>query len=365
LLRQQKLFLLLLFMKKILALFFLFAFIYHISMGCTTFFLQKNGQMVFGRNYDWVTATGFVNTNLRGLAKTSLPLDKGNILSWTSKYGSITFNQYGKEFPNGGMNEQGLVVELMWLSDARYPTPDNRPALSVLQWIQYQLDNCQTVEEVTSTDKILRIADTGTPQHYLVADSKGKVATIEFLNGKMVVHTGNNLPYPVLANSTYESSLQMLKTNSLKNEGPGFQANSGDRFSTACAMVQQYTKKDTKKPIIDYSFDILDKVSQGSFTKWSIVYDITNKRVYFKTHDYGKLKTFDLASFNFLCTSKPLAFNMNQNTAGNINKLFSSYSNEVNSKALKQAFKESKGEVNIDEHLQEAAADLAEKVRCG
>ncbi len=352
-------------MKKILALFFLFAFIYHISMGCTTFFLQKNGQMVFGRNYDWITATGFVNTNLRGLAKTSLPLDNGNILSWISKYGSITFNQYGKEFPNGGMNEHGLVVELMWLSDSRYPVPDNRPALSVLQWIQYQLDNCRSVEEVIATDKNVRITDTGTPQHYLVADSKGKVAAIEFLNGKMVVHTGSNLPYPVLANSTYESSLQMMKANVLKNEGPGFQANSGDRFLKACTMVQRYTKTDTKKPIIDYSFDILNNVSQGSFTKWSIVYDITNKRVHFKTEGHQQLKTFDLAAFNFSCTARPLAFNMNQNAAGNINKLFRTYSNEVNSKALKQAFRESEDEVNIDEHLQEAVANLAGKVKCG
>ncbi len=352
-------------MKKILALFFLFAFIYIRTMGCTTFFLQKNGQMVFGRNYDWVTATGFVNTNLRGLAKTSLPLDEGNILRWTSKYGSVTFNQYGKEFPNGGMNEQGLVVELMWLSDSRYPAPDNRPALSVLQWIQYQLDNCQTVEEVLATDKNVRISDTGTPQHYLIADSKGKVATIEFLNGKMVVHTGSNLPYPVLANSTYKASLQLLKSTNMQNEEPGFQANSGDRFLKACGMVQQYTKTDTKKPIIDYSFDILNKVSQGSFTKWSIVYDITNKRIHFKTHGYQQLKSFDLAALNFSCTSKPLAYNMNQNAAGNINRQFRNYSNDINSKMLKQAFRESKSEVNIDEHLQQAVADLAENVKCG
>ncbi|HVG42417.1 MAG TPA: linear amide C-N hydrolase, partial [Chitinophagaceae bacterium] len=144
-------------MKKILAIFFLLAFLYSQTMGCTTFFLQKQGQMVFGRNYDWVTATGLVNTNLRGLAKSSLPIGGGSILRWTSKYGSVTFNQYGKEFPNGGMNEQGLVVELMWLSDSRYPAADNRPALSVLQWIQYQLDNCESVEEVIVTDKNLRI----------------------------------------------------------------------------------------------------------------------------------------------------------------------------------------------------------------
>lgn len=263
------------------------------------------------------------------------------------------------------MNEQGLVVELMWLSDSRYPAPDKRPALSVLQWIQYQLDNCKTVEEVIATDKNVRIADTGTPQHYLVADNKGRVATIEFLDGKMVVHTGKNLPYPVLANSTYQSSLQSLKATFFQNEEPGFQANSGDRFSKACSMVQQYTKTDMKKPIVDYSFDILKKVSQGSFTKWSILYDITNKKIHFKTEGYQQLKSFDLAAFNFSCTSKPLAFNMNQNAAGNITKRFSTYSDAVNSKALKQAFKESKGEVNIDEQLQQAAADLAENVKCG
>jgi penicillin V acylase-like amidase (Ntn superfamily) len=73
--------------------------------ACTTFFLKKNGQMVFGKNYDWITGTGSINTNLRGLQKSSLPLDNGNMLKWISRYGSVTFNQYGKEFPNGGMNE--------------------------------------------------------------------------------------------------------------------------------------------------------------------------------------------------------------------------------------------------------------------
>ena len=51
-----------------------------VTRACTTFFLTKDGQMVFGKNYDWMTGTGSVNTNLRGLAKSSLPLDGGNIL---------------------------------------------------------------------------------------------------------------------------------------------------------------------------------------------------------------------------------------------------------------------------------------------
>ena len=250
-------------------------------MGCTTFFIEKNGQMVFGRNYDWVTGTGMIYTNLRGMAKHSLDLENGNTLQWVSKHGSVTFNQYGKEFPNGGMNEKGLVVELMWLSESVYPAPDTRPAFSVLQWIQYQLDNCSTIDEVIATDKKIRITSTGTPQHYLVADANGNAATIEFLNGKMVVHTGKNLPYAVLANSTYQASLRSINVTKQK-EAASFMANSGDRFSTACAMVQQYRGSDVKKPILDYSFDILQNVSQGTFTKWSIVYDVTNKKIYYK-----------------------------------------------------------------------------------
>jgi penicillin V acylase-like amidase (Ntn superfamily) len=31
----------------------------------------------------------------------------------------VTFNQYGRNFPSGGMNEAGLVIELMWLEGSR------------------------------------------------------------------------------------------------------------------------------------------------------------------------------------------------------------------------------------------------------
>ena len=329
----------------------------HEAKACTTFFLQKNGQMVFGKNYDWMTGTGSINTNLRGLQKSSLPLDGGNILKWTSKYGSVTFNQYGKEFPNGGMNETGLVIELMWLNESEYPAKDNRPGLSVLQWIQYQLDNYSTVDEVIATDKKVRIVSTGTPQHYLVADSKGGVATIEILDGKMVVHKGDSLPYSVLANSTYDASQRAYKNKESKD-------NSLNRFANACTMVQQYEKTDIKKPLVDYSFNVLDKVSQRGFTKWSIVYDISNRKVYFKTSVSPALKNFSVASFSFACNAQPLMFNINSEGAGDLNKRFMSFSPDNNRKILKTAFKETGGAINISEQLQNAVADFAEVVKC-
>jgi len=39
--------------------------------------------------------------------------------------------------------------------------------MNVLQWIQYQLDNCASTKEVIATDEKLRITINGTPLHYL------------------------------------------------------------------------------------------------------------------------------------------------------------------------------------------------------
>src|SRR5688572_225451 len=185
-------------MKKLVSLSILLACCAQAANSCSTFFIHHNGQMMFGRNYDWVAGTGLLCTNHRGMSKTGFKVEDGEQVKWVSKYGSLTFNQYGKEFPTGGMNEKGLVVELMWLDETVYPKKDQRPALNVLQWVQYQLDNAATVAEVIASDKLVRITREGTPLHYLVADAGGNVATIEFLNGRMVTHSGSNLPMPVL-----------------------------------------------------------------------------------------------------------------------------------------------------------------------
>ena len=115
---------------------------------CTTFCLDHGDRPVFGRNLDWMVGDGLVIINKRGVKKTAGPgpfeRDRDDLLTWTSKYGSATFNQYGREFPMGGINEAGLVVETMLLDETEYPSPDSRPGIGLLQWVQYQLDNFKT-----------------------------------------------------------------------------------------------------------------------------------------------------------------------------------------------------------------------------
>ncbi|HSU29408.1 MAG TPA: linear amide C-N hydrolase [Chitinophagaceae bacterium] len=334
--------------------------------SCTTFFINKNGELVFGRNYDWVTDAGMVCTNLRGLFKTSMPVKTGNTISWTSLHGSISFNQYGKEFPTGGMNEKGLVVELMWLDDTRYPKPDDRPALGVLQWIQYQLDNCATVEELIATDKKLRIAADGTaPLHYLVADAGGQVATIEFLKGKMVVHTGNDLPFPVLTNNRYDESIQKTEPATKPYlEQVNYGNNSLDRFARACKMVNRFTQTETDVPIVDYAFGILDKVAQGSYTRWSIVYDLAHKKIHFKTNRFPSVKSLSFSSFDLGCTAKAKAMDMNLAGSGDISQYLPVFSSDLNQKIVEKAFAESNDQVHASPDTQKAAWQYAADIQC-
>ncbi|HKO82487.1 MAG TPA: linear amide C-N hydrolase [Chitinophagaceae bacterium] len=325
---------------------------------CTTFFIHHNGKMVFGRNYDWMADAGMVCTNQRGLSKTSMKTEDGKTISWVSQYGSISFNQYGKEFPTGGMNEKGLVVELMWLDETIFPKPDERPAIGVLQWIQYQLDNCATIEEVIATDKTVRIVSKGTPLHYLVADAKGNAATIEFLNGKMVVHKGSELPMPVLTNDTYERS---VKSNA---NGESAGDNSLERFATACKMIQEYKVHTQEKSLVDQSFAILNKVSQGDYTKWSIVYDITDKKIYFKTNKFQQVRSISFSSFNFSCDNVSKIADMNGPEQGDLSSYFVDYSSNTNNLIFEKTLEQSSPRITLKPEEKKAVITYPDAIRC-
>lgn len=340
----------------------LFSLITGSGFACSTFLLSKNGRHVFGRNYDWVSGNGMVIVNARGVAKNSFMPADGKSISWVSGYGSITFNQFGKEFPHGGINERGLVVELMWLSETVYPEEDDRASMNELQWIQYQLDNCANIAEVIATDKKIRISRAGAPLHYLVADASGKAATIEFIDGKMVVHQGTDLTYPVLTNTPYKDALK--QANPSKDVKGTFQDNSLERFSTACKMVKQYQVNDIKEEPVDYAFNILNKVSQKDFTKWSIVYDITNKQVHFIANGQTQRKTFALRDFDFNCNTPAVAFSLHDTKSGGISKAFTMLTFEQNKKLIEQSALESRSEVQVSSNQAEKAAAFFKQVSC-
>ncbi len=306
--------------------------------ACTTFCLFNGKDLIFGRNYDFSIGYGHVVINKRGVFKSAMAESGERATQWTSKYGSLTFNQFGRDNPMGGMNETGLIVELMQLDATRYPAPDSRPALGCLEWIQYQLDNCATVEEVIQQAEKVRVRS-HVGIHYLIADGKGEIASIEFLDGKLVYHRGDKMPVKALANSTYEESLAYLKRGESNALLPTSMS-SLDRFVRAGVMAKSY-QPNAAKTAIEYAFDILRNVAQGAHTQWSIVYDVRNLAVHFFTNKAQQVRHVNLQSFEFTCDTPVKILDVNADISGNIASHFSNYTTEANRQLVLASFQNS------------------------
>lgn len=302
--------------------------------GCTTFCIRTGSVLVVGKNFDFYTGSGHVVINNRGTTKSSLELPPERQFSWTARYGSVTFNQMGVEFPYGGMNEKGLVIEISWLEETAYPETDERNGLVELQWVQYQLDNSATVAEVLESDARLRISKQSlAPVHFFVCDAAGNTATFEYVNGKLEAHTAATMPECVLANDTYRESTSYL--NSLKgveNSMRVYSSSSHDRFAKASTMINSF---DGKVPV-DYAFRTLKQVRQEGFTQWSIVYDVKNRLIHYRTAANPAIRKLALDSIDFSCSRKRMMINIDQSEMGG--QFWTAYSFEANLAQIKKAF---------------------------
>jgi choloylglycine hydrolase len=335
-------------------------------LACTSFRLQDGDNLVFTKNYDWFLEHGLLIVNKRNVAKTAALLDRSaQPAQWVSKYGSVTFNQYGREFPIGGMNEAGLAMETLILAETQYPAPDDRPA--VMAWMQYQLDNHGTVEQVIASDSKIRVArDTPIPIHFTLCDRGGNMATVEFVGGKMVYHEGNTLPVKVLTNDTYDNSLAYLNRHAgfggTKEIAHGSRA-SLDRFVCAADKVRKY-KPDTGTSIMDYAFDTLASVSQGDATKWVIVYDLKKLQIHYKTLHNPKLKTIRLGDLDFDCHTPVRIMSINTARSGLLNPYFHEYEVDLNRWLVFYSFKQTGQLAEIPNEVLELFAQYPETTVC-
>lgn len=301
--------------------------------ACTTFCTRG----LFGRNYDFEIGYGAVLVNKRGLTKES---QTPKPVRWTSRYGSVTFNQFGRDNATGGMNEKGLVVELMWLDGTRYPTADARPELGTLEWIQYQLDTAATVADVLeSASSKVRIAERGVPLHYLVADATGDVAAIEFLDGKLTVHRGNALPKPVLANDPYATALQQT---------------SGRFVRAAKGLSDAMT--------VDGAFALLDDVAQ-SHTQWSIVYDIRNRVIHWRTAANRERRSLRVSALDFSC-ARPVQLLDIDRGRGDVTAQFRDYTRAANAALVRRSTRDTSFLKNTPDQEIDEAARWPERSTC-
>ena len=331
-------------------------------LACSSFTFKADDVLICGRNADGPDPmTGLVAVNKRGVRKHGQSLrwlfcggdemcaktgadfglwrmDAGHPpMSWVSKYGSITINYEGLEFPDGGMNEAGLVFQEMTLIDTEYPSDDSKAAIFMVLWIQYILDTCATVDEVITSAR--SVAIDGWSWHFFAADAAGNSAVIEFLEGEAVIHTGEALPYAVLCNSTYTDELGLL------DEYEGFggttqldlekQERDG-RFARGATLLGRYSAT-TEVPATAYAWGILDAMSPG-FTQSAQVYDVTNRRIEFRTSLATKIKSVSFDDFDFGCDTPAMVLDLNADLEGDVGGKLEPYTVVNNSRTVSENF---------------------------
>ncbi len=342
-------------MKKhiVIFTFFLIAFVNQDTYACSTFMFSHGDELIVGHNLDdFIECPGLVVINKRGIKKRNISwqeLIKGRKknsprIEWVSKYGSVTYNFVGVEFCDGGMNEAGLYVGEMNLAGTSYPKNKSLPQIWHTQWMQYLLDNFASVEEVIESISSVAIDGTCT-WHFFIADRGGNSTIIEFLEGKPVIYSGEEMPVKVLCNSAYSNELKKIKNY----EGFGgkkkidlVQRVADDRFLWAAFMMYQYDGNDQCRTVMDLGWDMLEQLSQvssASVNKWRVIFDLKKGKLYFRTYLARRVRYVDFSSFDFSSDGPPMILDIHKDLSGDVSKYFSVYDPLQNKKHIEQTFK--------------------------
>jgi len=288
--------------------------------ACTRFvYLGINDEVITARSMDWKLDVG---TNLwvfpRGMKRSG---EAGpNSVHWTSKYGSVVASGYDVSTTDG-MNEVGLVANVLWLVESSYPKYDGKtPGLTLAAWAQYVLDNFATVQEavdVLAKEPFTIVTDYVPGEnrhatlHLSLSDAGGDSAIIEYIDGKQVIHHSRG--YQVMTNSPIFEK-QLALNEYWKQIGgtvmlPGTNRAS-DRFARASFYVNAIPKSEIPAEAIASVFSVIRNVSVPygittpdepniSSTRWRTVSDQKRKLYFFESALTPNIFWVDLTKLDF------------------------------------------------------------------
>lgn len=231
-----------------------------------------------------------------------------NSLTWTSKYGSVItsggMERLGDLITTDGMNEQGLVANLLYLAESDYGAVDEaRPHLSISVWTQYILDNYATVTEAVAAlqsepfQVVAPLMPNGrrSTLHLSISDATGDSAILQYIGGKLVIN--HDPAYQVMTNSPIFS--QQLAINQYwQDVGGSFvpgTARAADRFARASMFIATIPPTADNKRALAITLSIIRSVSVPldlppfpgkpniSNTFWRTVADHKNRVYYFES----------------------------------------------------------------------------------
>lgn len=272
--------------------------------ACTRFVYHGAGdQVITARSMDWKVDVG---TNLwvfpRGMARNGAA--GPNSVTWTSKYGSVIASGYDVATTDG-MNEAGLVANVLWLVESKYPAYDGKtPGLAISAWAQYALDNFATVAEAVAAleKEPFTLVTANVPGedrlatlHLSISDATGDSAIFEYIDGRQVIH--HSRQFQVMTNSPIFSEQLALSAYWKQIGGtvmlPGTNR-AADRFARASFYVNAIPKTEDTVEAIASAFSVIRNVSVPfgittpeepniSSTRWRTVSDQMRKLYFFES----------------------------------------------------------------------------------
>jgi penicillin V acylase-like amidase (Ntn superfamily) len=293
----------------------------NMSYACSrAVYFGQEGQTVTGRTMDWFKADLGSNIWLypRGLTRNS---NTAKPTVWTSKYGSLVTTLYEGASADG-MNEKGLVANLLYLPESKYPEAsltDDRPTLANSAWVQYVVDNYATVAEAVADLKkesfrmVAITAPTGEPGtvHLSISDASGDSAIFEYLDGKLVIHHGRE--YQVMTNSpTFDRQLALnayWKGIGGETFLPGTNR-AADRFVRASYYINAAEQSADPRTAVATVFSVMRNVSVPigvkipgqpniADTLWLTVSDQKNMVYYYQDTKSPSVLWADMKKLNF------------------------------------------------------------------
>ncbi len=271
--------------------------------ACTrAVYLGPEEMVVTGRTMDWKEDP---QSNIyffpRGIARRGGITD--NTVKWTSLYGSVVTAGYDIGVCDG-MNEKGLVANLLFLAESDYHREgDKRPVMGLSIWTQYVLDNFASVDEAVEElgKELFRIDDPDLPNgakstlHLSISDSTGNSAIFEYIDGKLVIHHGKDCQ--VMTNSPTYDKQQTLDDYWKQIGGlvmlPGTNRAS-DRFVRASFYINALPQTSNYREAVAGVFSVMRNVSVPlgisipsqpniASTRWRTVADQKNLVYYFES----------------------------------------------------------------------------------
>ncbi|WP_394774741.1 linear amide C-N hydrolase [Flavobacterium sp.] len=299
-----------------------------------------NGMILTARSMDWKTD---IPANLwifpRGMQRNGEAGDSS--VKWKSKYGSVITSSWDIA-SSDGMNEKGLVSNLLWLAESDFPKFEKngtRKGLSVSLWSQYTLDNFATVAEAVAAfekDDFSVVSshipgtDIFATVHLSISDQTGDNAILEYINGKLVIH--HDKKFVVMTNSPIFE--EQLAINSYWKGIPGTIMLPGtnraaDRFTRASYYIDAIPKTDNTRVATASVFGVIRNCSVPlgissptepniSSTRWRTVADQKNLIYYFDNVLNPNVIWVEFSKIDFSEKSKTrkLSLENNENYSG-------------------------------------------------